>query len=146
MLITIFAPSNVHLLEIAAVRDALFEANCRMQSGIPYRMRLVTEHGTPAESASGVKFTPDAGMQEATDPFDTLIVLGLRRARLAERGGHALAAPDRPLSPGRSSRAAWKVATIRCHPALANSRIDGRPPEGTQPVVSGERTAACSKP
>jgi transcriptional regulator GlxA family with amidase domain len=76
VLTTIFAPSNVHLLEIAGVRDALFEANCRMQSGIPYRVRLVTEHGTPAESASGVKFMPDAGVRDATDPSDTLIVVG----------------------------------------------------------------------
>ena len=32
MLITIFAPTNVHLLEIAGVRDALFEANSKMQA------------------------------------------------------------------------------------------------------------------
>lgn len=76
MLITIFAPNNVHLLEIAGVRDALFEANCKMQSGQPYRVRLVTEHGIPTESASGVKFIPDAGMREATQPSDTLIVVG----------------------------------------------------------------------
>ena len=76
MLITIFAPSNVHLLEVAGMRDALFEANCKMQSGQPYRVRLVTEDGTPAESASGVKFVPDAGARESTQPSDTLIVLG----------------------------------------------------------------------
>ena len=76
MLITIFAPNNVHLLEFAGVRDALFEANCKMQTEQPYRIRLVTEHGTPAESASGVKFIPDAGVREATQSSDTLIVLG----------------------------------------------------------------------
>lgn len=76
MLITIFAPANVHLLEIAGVRDALFEANCKMRSGEPYRVRLVTEDGTLAESASGVRFMPDASLQEATEPSDTLIVLG----------------------------------------------------------------------
>ena len=76
MLVTIFAPNNVHLLEIAGVRDALFEANCKMPSGQPYRVRLVTEQGTPAESASGVKFVPDAGMREAIQPSDTLIVVG----------------------------------------------------------------------
>ena len=36
----------------------------------------MTEHGTPAESASGVKFIPDAGVREATQPSDTLIVVG----------------------------------------------------------------------
>ncbi|HYI41318.1 MAG TPA: helix-turn-helix domain-containing protein [Allosphingosinicella sp.] len=76
MLITIFAPAKAHLLEIAGVRDALFEANCKMQAGEPYRVRLITEHGIPAESASGVKFVPDAGVREATDPSDTLIVVG----------------------------------------------------------------------
>ena len=45
MLITIFAPSNVHLLEVAGVRDALFEANCKIASGDPYRVQLVTERG-----------------------------------------------------------------------------------------------------
>lgn len=76
MLITIFAPSNVHLLEIAGVRDALFEANCKIDIGQPYRMRLVTEDGTPQKSASGVQFLPDAGMQDSTQPSDTLIVVG----------------------------------------------------------------------
>lgn len=76
MLITIFAPANVHLLEIAGVRDALFEANSKMESGARYRVRLVTEDGAAAQSASGVTFLPDAGINEATDPSDTLIVLG----------------------------------------------------------------------
>ena len=76
MLITIFAPRNVHLLEIAGVRDALFEANCKIQSGLPYRIRLVTEGGTPEQSASGLKFVPDAAIEEATEPSDTLIVAG----------------------------------------------------------------------
>jgi transcriptional regulator GlxA family with amidase domain len=76
VLITIFAPPNVHLLEIAGVRDALFEANCKMRSGQPYRVRLVTEQGTPTESASGVKFIPDASVREATQPSDTLIAVG----------------------------------------------------------------------
>lgn len=75
MLITIFAPANVHLTEIAGIRDALFEANCKIQS-CAYRVRLVTEHGTALESASGVKYIPDAGMREATQPSDTLIVAG----------------------------------------------------------------------
>lgn len=76
MLVTIFAPGNVHLLEIAGLRDAFFEANCKMQSGKPYRVRLVTEHGTPTESASGVIYIPDAGISDAAQPCDTLIVVG----------------------------------------------------------------------
>ncbi|MDB5704364.1 MAG: AraC family transcriptional regulator [Sphingomonas bacterium] len=76
MLITIFSPANVHLLEVAGLRDALFEANCKAQSGRLYRVRLVTEHGTPMESASGVTFLPDASVEQATQPSDTLIVVG----------------------------------------------------------------------
>lgn len=76
VLITIYAPSNVHMLEVGGVRDALFEANCKMRSGQPYRIRLVTEQGTPAKSASGSTFIPDAGVANATEPSDTLIVAG----------------------------------------------------------------------
>lgn len=75
MLVTIFAPNNVHLLEIAGVRDALFEANSRLGSAEPYRVRLVTEDGGAAESASGVRFLPDGGI-EGFAPSDTLIVVG----------------------------------------------------------------------
>jgi len=53
--ITIFAPSKVHLLEIAGIRDALFEANCKIGSGPHYTVELVTEHGGVADTASGVR-------------------------------------------------------------------------------------------
>lgn len=76
MLITLFAPDNVHLLEIAGVQDALFEANCRAPTGRQYSVRLVTEEGVPVRSASGVIFVPDAGIEQATEPSDTLIVVG----------------------------------------------------------------------
>lgn len=76
MLITIFAPGKVHLLEIAGIRDALFEANCKMASGDRYRVQLVTEEGLAAESASGVKYLPDTGIGGAARPCDTLIITG----------------------------------------------------------------------
>lgn len=76
MLITIFAPSKVHLLEVAGVRDALFEANCKMASADRYRVNLVTERGVAEVSASGMTFVPDAGIEDATEPCDTLIVAG----------------------------------------------------------------------
>lgn len=76
MLITIFAPGNVHLLEVAGVCDALFEANCKKASGQPYRVRLVTEGGAPTGSASGLVFVPDSDIRESTGPCDTLIVTG----------------------------------------------------------------------
>lgn len=76
MLITIFAPSKVHLLEIAGLRDAFFEANEKMSSGDAYRVRLVTERGIPEETASGVKYSPDASIRDAIAHCDTLIVAG----------------------------------------------------------------------
>ena len=76
VLTTIFAPDKVHMLEIAGLRDAFFEANCKLRAGQLYRVRLVTESGTPAESASGVTFVPDASISEAAEPSDTLIVVG----------------------------------------------------------------------
>lgn len=76
LLVTIYAPRNVHLLEIAGLRDALFEANCKARSGALYRVQLVTELGCPMESASGVTFVPDASIDNATHPADTLIVAG----------------------------------------------------------------------
>jgi transcriptional regulator GlxA family with amidase domain len=76
VLITIFAPGNVHLLEVAGLRDALFEANCKIGAGPSYSVRLVTERGLPDTSASGVKYLPDAGIRDAGEPSDTLIVTG----------------------------------------------------------------------
>ncbi len=76
MLVTIFAPRGVHLLEVAGVRDALFEANCKIASGDHYRVRLVTEQGVPEESASGTTYVPDAGIGDESGPCDTLIVAG----------------------------------------------------------------------
>lgn len=74
--ITIFAPSKVHLLEIAGIRDALFEANCKIGSGPHYTVELVTEHGGVADTASGVKYVADASIDTAARNCDTLIVTG----------------------------------------------------------------------
>jgi transcriptional regulator GlxA family with amidase domain len=76
MLVTIFVPDNVHMLEIAGVQDALFEANCKLALPHRYRVRLVTERGEAEHSASGITFVPDAGIQDSFEPCDTLIVAG----------------------------------------------------------------------
>lgn len=76
MLITIFAPSNAHLLEIAGLRDSFFEANSKISRGNAYDIKLITELGVVTESASGVRYVPDAGIHDATGPCDTLIVVG----------------------------------------------------------------------
>ncbi|MES2290293.1 MAG: helix-turn-helix domain-containing protein [Pseudomonadota bacterium] len=76
MLVTIFAPADVHLLEIAGLRDVLFEANCKLPSGLHYRASLVTERGAPERSASGTTYIPDAGISHFSGSCDTLIVVG----------------------------------------------------------------------
>lgn len=76
MLVTIFSPSNVHLLEIAGVRDAFFEANCKIASGDRYCVKLVTERGVAEESASGIVYVPDASIEDEMGACDTLIVAG----------------------------------------------------------------------
>lgn len=76
MLLTIFVPENVHLIEVAGVCDALFEANAKLHAGSPYRVRLVTEKGAVATAASGMRFVPDADIGDAGELADTLIVAG----------------------------------------------------------------------
>jgi transcriptional regulator GlxA family with amidase domain len=76
MLVTIYAPEDVHALEIASIRDALFEANQRMRSGDRYEVRLVAERAEPLRCASGLLLMPDSGIGEDIGAPDTLIVVG----------------------------------------------------------------------
>jgi transcriptional regulator GlxA family with amidase domain len=76
VLVTIFAPSNVHLLEVVGVRDALFEANSRIATGPSYRIQIVTERGTPEVCASGMRYLPDASIRDAAPSCDTLVITG----------------------------------------------------------------------
>jgi transcriptional regulator GlxA family with amidase domain len=76
MLVTIYAPEDVHALEIASIRDALFEANQRMRSDDHYEVRLVTERTAPLRCASGLLVMPDSAIDEESEAPDTLIVVG----------------------------------------------------------------------
>ena len=76
MRVIIFVPPQVHLLEIAGVRDALFEANERMDLGACYEVQVVAEAAGPMATASGQCFLPDATIADAPGPCDTLIVTG----------------------------------------------------------------------
>ncbi len=144
MRVTIFAPANAHLLEVAGVQDALFEANCKLQSPRPYTVRLITERGTPLECASGAKILPDASIEQATEPCDTLIVVGpfgvprppsaavadwLRgQARAAQRYGStctgAFLLADAGLLSGRRVTTHWQYAD---HLAAAHPDIHVEP-------------------
>jgi transcriptional regulator GlxA family with amidase domain len=76
MLVTIYAPENVHALEIASIKDALFEANQRMRSDDRYEVRLVAQRADPIRCASGLLLMPDCGIAEDIEGPDTLIVVG----------------------------------------------------------------------
>ena len=65
MRVIIFVPPQVHLLEIAGVRDALFEANERMDLGACYEVQVVAEAAGPMATASGQCFLPDATIADA---------------------------------------------------------------------------------
>jgi len=76
VLVTIYAPPDVHMLEIASIRDAFFEANERMRSSDRYDVRLVTQRAEPIRCASGLSILPDGAIGEEMEPADTLIVVG----------------------------------------------------------------------
>jgi transcriptional regulator GlxA family with amidase domain len=76
MLVTIYAPADVHMLEIASIRDAFFEANERMESPDPYDVRLVAQRADPIRCASGLLVVPDATIEQEIGRADTLIVAG----------------------------------------------------------------------
>lgn len=74
MLVAILVPSvRPHMVEIAAIADAFFEAN--VQTGQDhYRVRLIAEHREPIRTASGLTIVADATLKEISEPIDTLVV------------------------------------------------------------------------
>lgn len=76
MRVTIYAPENVHALEIASIRDAMFEANQRMRSNDHYDVRLVAQRAGPLRCASGQLLMADSAIGEDTESSDTLIAVG----------------------------------------------------------------------
>lgn len=76
MRVTIYAPEDVHALEIASIRDAMFEANQRMRSNDHYDVRLVAQRAEPLRCASGQLVMPDSGIVDDIEDPDTLIVVG----------------------------------------------------------------------
>lgn len=74
MLVAILVPPvRPHLVEIAAIADALFEAN--VQGGQDhYRVLLISEHGEPIRTSSGLTIMADTKLVEVREPIDTLIV------------------------------------------------------------------------
>ncbi len=75
MLIVIFAPSNVHSLELAGLMDVFAEANARV--GEPrYEVMVVAKDERPIVCGSGLRVVPDASFLAVTKSPDTLLVAG----------------------------------------------------------------------
>jgi transcriptional regulator GlxA family with amidase domain len=75
VLTVIFAPSNVHALELTGVRDALFESN-KVSEPSPYDIVLASEESGPLQCASGLRVLPDCTIGDVRAGIDTLIVAG----------------------------------------------------------------------
>lgn len=76
MLIALFAPTDVHSLEIAGVRDAFAEANSHLEQQADYEIVVVSESRDPITTSSGLRVLPEAGIADPIGPIDTLIVIG----------------------------------------------------------------------
>lgn len=74
--IVIFAPANVHALEIASVMDVFNEANAQADADILYTLTLVAERPDVIRCASGLRIIPDLSILDPAPDTDTLLVGG----------------------------------------------------------------------
>lgn len=74
--IVIFAPADVHALEIASVMDVFNEANAQSDPTILYTMTFVAERRDPIRCASGLRIVPDLSIADPVPDADTLLVAG----------------------------------------------------------------------
>ena len=73
--VIIFAPADVHSLEISGIMDAFHEAN-RYGGGSLYDVCVVAESLEPIRCASGLRIVPDRTIHDGVSPCDTLVVTG----------------------------------------------------------------------
>ena len=74
MLVIVYAPPDVHALELAAVGDVLALADADTRRPPRYEVRLVAESDKPLHISSGRRIIPDATIATSGDPADLLIV------------------------------------------------------------------------
>lgn len=74
--VVIFAPADVHALEIASVMDVFNEANALAGSRTLYTMTFVAERRDTIRCASGLRVVPDISIDDPAPDADTLIVAG----------------------------------------------------------------------
>lgn len=75
MRVVIFAPSNVHSLELAGLMDVFAEANARAAATY-YEVSIVAEDDRAIVCSSGLKVLPDSSYLGSADGPDTLLVAG----------------------------------------------------------------------
>jgi transcriptional regulator GlxA family with amidase domain len=75
MRIVIFAPANVHSLELAGMMDVFAEANARAAESF-YDVTVVAEMNRPILCGSGLRVLPDCDFLASPDAPDTLLVAG----------------------------------------------------------------------
>lgn len=75
MRVVIFAPSNVHSLELAGLMDVFAEANARAAEAF-YDVSIVAEDNLPIICGSGLRVLPDSDCFSSPSGADTLLVAG----------------------------------------------------------------------
>lgn len=75
MRVVIFAPSNVHTLELAGLMDVFAEANARAAEAV-YTVSIVAEEDGHIRCSSGMRVQPDSAYSAIVDGPDTLLVAG----------------------------------------------------------------------
>lgn len=75
MQVVIFAPSNVHALELAGLTDVFAEANARTAESF-YDVMIVAEEDCAIRCGSGVRILPDSTYVKILTGPDTLLVAG----------------------------------------------------------------------
>ena len=74
--VVIFAPADVHALEVASVMDVFNEANSQAGSATLYAITLVSERRDVIRCACGLRIVPDLSIDDPVPDADTLVVAG----------------------------------------------------------------------
>jgi transcriptional regulator GlxA family with amidase domain len=107
-------------LEVFTGARELIEAEARGDRG--YDVRTFARDEVPLRSSSGLVITPDAGLSEAPDEIDTLIVPGGRGAREAAADGALLEWVSRAASRARRTAAICTGAFLLAETGLLSGR------------------------
>jgi transcriptional regulator GlxA family with amidase domain len=74
--VVVFAPTDVHALEIASVMDVFNEANVQAGPTMLYTMTFVAERREIIRCSSGLRIVPDLSIDDPAPDADTLVVAG----------------------------------------------------------------------